>query len=297
MLSLKNILFPFIKSIVPSIFDFLWPLGTNFGIFGNPDLNPETTISYELGLRQEVASRTRLELKGFYRDARNYVSSGIPIDLGDGKNYYTFVNKDYSNSRGLILSFYRQFSNYVGWHMDYTYQVAEGSNSAPNEEFGAGLLELDMKEILESKLANIKKENKIVSNFEEYANFGKVISDDLEGYQGPLAGISKALKVCSTPYLLVLPCDSPLIDAALIDSLIEKMEVTKADICVAHDGSIMHATFALMQTKLEKNLEEFLEEGGRKMALWYRQQSLERIDVSSHLEVLTNINRPEDFNL
>jgi len=134
-------------------------------------------------------------------------------------------------------------------------------------------------------------------NLEEYANFGKVISDDLEGYQGPLAGISKALKVCSTPYLLVLPCDSPLIDAVLIDSLIEKMEVSNVDICVAHDGSIMHATFALIQTKLEKSLEEFLGEGGRKMALWYRQQSLERIDVSSHLEVLTNINRPEDFNL
>ena len=134
-------------------------------------------------------------------------------------------------------------------------------------------------------------------NFEEYANFGKVIRDDLEGYQGPLAGISKALKVCSTPYLLVLPCDSPLIDEALIDSLIEKMEISKVDICVAHDGSIMHATFALMQTKLEKSLKGFLEEGGRKMALWYRQQSLERIDVSSHLEVLTNINRPEDFNL
>ena len=134
-------------------------------------------------------------------------------------------------------------------------------------------------------------------NLEEYANFGKVIRDDLKGFQGPLAGISKALKVCSTPYLLVLPCDSPLVDASLIDSLIEKMELSKADICVAHDGSIMHATFALMKTKLEKNLEEFLEEGGRKMALWYRQQSLERIDVSSHLEVLTNINRPEDFNL
>jgi len=149
--------------------------------------------------------------------------------------------------------------------------------------------------VVESKVSQI-----LISanrNFEEYANFGKVISDDLEGYQGPLAGISKALKVCSTPYLLVLPCDSPLIDEALIDSLIEKMEISKVDICVAHDGSIMHATFALMQTKLEKSLEGFLEEGGRKMALWYRQHSLERIDVSSHLEVLTNINRPEDFNL
>jgi len=149
--------------------------------------------------------------------------------------------------------------------------------------------------VVESKVSQI-----LISanrNFEEYANFGKVIRDDLEGFQGPLAGISKALKVCSTPYLLVLPCDSPLIDEALIDSLIEKMEISKADICVAHDGSIMHATFALMQTKLEKSLEGFLEEGGRKMALWYRQHSLERIDVSSHLEVLTNINRPEDFNL
>jgi len=149
--------------------------------------------------------------------------------------------------------------------------------------------------VVESKVSQI-----LISanrNFEEYANFGKVISDDLEGFQGPLAGISKALKVCSTPYLLVLPCDSPLIDEALIDSLIEKMEISKVDICVAHDGSIMHATFALMQTKLEKSLEGFLEEGGRKMALWYRQHSLERIDVSSHLEVLTNINRPEDFNL
>ena len=113
--------------------------GTNFGIFGNPDLKPETTVSYELGLRQEIASRTKLELKGFYRDARNYVSSGIPIDLGDGKNYYTYVNKDYSNSRGIILSLYRQFSNYVGWQFDYTYQIAEGSNSDPSEEFGAVL--------------------------------------------------------------------------------------------------------------------------------------------------------------
>jgi len=149
--------------------------------------------------------------------------------------------------------------------------------------------------VVESKVSQI-----LISanrNFEEYANFGKVIRDDLEGFQGPLAGISKALKVCLTPYLLVLPCDSPLIDEALIDSLIEKMEISKVDICVAHDGSIMHATFALMQTKLEKSLEGFLEEGGRKMALWYRQHSLERIDVSSHLEVLTNINRPEDFNL
>ena len=113
--------------------------GSNFGIFGNPDLKPETTVSYELGLKQEVALNTRLELKAFYRDARNYVSSGIPIDLGDGKAYYTFVNKDYSNSRGIIVTAYRRFSNFIGGQLDYTYQVAEGANSNPVEEFGAVL--------------------------------------------------------------------------------------------------------------------------------------------------------------
>jgi len=113
--------------------------GTNFGIFGNPELKPETTISYELGLKQEVAINTRLELRAFYRDARNYVSSGIPIDLGDGKSYYTYINKDYSNSRGIIATIYRRISRSLGGQLDYTYQIAEGANSDPTEEFGAVL--------------------------------------------------------------------------------------------------------------------------------------------------------------
>ena len=59
--------------------------------------------------------------------------------MGDGKAYYTFVNKDYSNSRGIIVTAYRRFSNFIGGQLDYTYQVAEGANSNPVEEFGAVL--------------------------------------------------------------------------------------------------------------------------------------------------------------
>ena len=133
-------------------------------------------------------------------------------------------------------------------------------------------------------------------SFDSYASYGEVISDDLLGFQGPLAGISKALKVCSTKYLLVLPCDSPLVDSELIDDLISRMKQKDADICVAHDGSIMHATFALMKSNLGKSLEHFLNNGGRKMALWYRQQNLERVDVSDRLVILTNLNKPEDLD-
>ena len=121
------------------------------------------------------------------------------------------------------------------------------------------------------------------------------IIDDLKDFQGPLAGISKALNSCETKYLLVLPCDSPYIDSKLIDDMIAAMSLSDSDICVAHDGSIMHATFALMKSNLSTSLDKFLDSGGRKMALWYRQQNTKRVDVSNHLEVLTNLNSPEDF--
>ena len=97
------------------------------------------------------------------------------------------------------------------------------------------------------------------------------------------------------PYLLVLPCDSPLVSEALIDDLIKGMGDTDSEVCVAHDGEIMHATFAMIKSEMRSSLDRFLVSGERKMALWYRQQKLTRVDVSDHLEVLTNINRPEDL--
>tara|TARA_B100000809_G_scaffold149115_1_gene146608 strand:+ start:98 stop:1348 length:1251 start_codon:yes stop_codon:yes gene_type:complete len=108
-----------------------------FGIYGDPDLEPQKTTSYELGLQQEITRDLKLEVTGYFRDVRNWVSTGIPIDLGGGASYFKYVNKDYSNVRGVIITVDRRFNNYYGWHIDYTFQTAEGSNSNPSEEFGA----------------------------------------------------------------------------------------------------------------------------------------------------------------
>jgi molybdopterin-guanine dinucleotide biosynthesis protein A len=133
-------------------------------------------------------------------------------------------------------------------------------------------------------------------NHDAYQAYGQVIEDRLDDYQGPLAGISAALVSCSSPYLLVLPCDSPLVSSVLIEALIKGMEDSDAEICVAHDGEIMHATFALIKSEMRSSLDRFLASGERKMALWYRQQKLARVDVSDYLEVLVNINRVEDLS-
>jgi len=134
-------------------------------------------------------------------------------------------------------------------------------------------------------------------NHGAYQAYGEVVEDNLADFQGPLSGISATLNVCSTPYLLVLPCDSPLVTSELVDEIIEKMAISSAEICVAHDGQLMHATFALIRSDLRASLDEFLVSGERKMALWYRGRKLARVDVSDRLEVLTNINRVEDLTI
>ena len=97
-------------------------------------------------------------------------------------------------------------------------------------------------------------------NQNSYAAYGEVVEDNLADFQGPLSGISAALNICSTPYLFILPCDSPLITRELVDEIIEKMVSSSAEICVAHDGKIMHATFALIKSSLgaTKNVISYL---------------------------------------
>ncbi|MFC1480730.1 TonB-dependent receptor plug domain-containing protein [Candidatus Neomarinimicrobiota bacterium] len=107
------------------------------GIFGNAALKPQQTVMYELGLNQAFGDLWSVDLTTFYRDVRNWVSTGIPIDMGGGCSYFTYVNKDYSNVRGVTVDVERRFRNYFALSLNYSFQVAEGSNSDPDDEFGA----------------------------------------------------------------------------------------------------------------------------------------------------------------
>ena len=133
-------------------------------------------------------------------------------------------------------------------------------------------------------------------NVEMYQQYGEVISDELADFQGPLAGIAKAFSVVSTPYLLVLPCDSPLVNEIVIDRLIKCMADKNVDICVADDGARIHPTFALIKTSLKDNLLDFLDSGERKLGLWIEQNDFQKVDFSDQPKVFINLNNPQDFD-
>jgi outer membrane cobalamin receptor len=110
------------------------------GVFGNADLEPQRTVMYELGLQQQLGEQLGFNVTGFYRDVRNWISTSPPIPTAiAGVSYVRYINKDYANVRGLTFSLERRHADHFSFSLAYTYQVAEGNNSNPEDEFFAAL--------------------------------------------------------------------------------------------------------------------------------------------------------------
>jgi outer membrane receptor protein involved in Fe transport len=99
-------------------------------ITGNPDLEAQRTVNYELGLQQVLFEIFALDLTAYYRDIRNYLGMQI-IETYDGRSYARYINRDYANVRGIVASVEKRFSNWFSIKVDYTFQIAEGNASDP----------------------------------------------------------------------------------------------------------------------------------------------------------------------
>ncbi len=133
-------------------------------------------------------------------------------------------------------------------------------------------------------------------NHETYASYNyPVISDSIEGYCGPLAGMASAMQHCDTPYLMATPCDSPFLPDDLVARLYNALQAEQASISVAHDGDRMQPVFALLDCNLLESLLTFLHSGERKIDRWYAQQHCVLADFSDCPDTFLNINSPEDI--
>ena len=113
--------------------------GSAYGPYGNPDIEPQKTIMYEIGLRQEFFDQYLIDVTLFYRDIRDWITAGPIISTINNVSYSIYTNKDYSNVKGITLNLKKNLSGYFAVDINYTYQVAEGSNSTPEDEFFAQL--------------------------------------------------------------------------------------------------------------------------------------------------------------
>ncbi len=114
-------------------------------------------------------------------------------------------------------------------------------------------------------------------NIAAYESFGAPVwPDSLPDFAGPLAGFMTGLEHCATPWLLTVPCDTPLFPLDLAARLAEAAVHAGADIAMAaareEDGQLRtQPVFCLLRTELLESLVAFTHAGGRKIDRWTAQ--------------------------
>ncbi|UYG00352.1 molybdenum cofactor guanylyltransferase MobA [Halomonas sp. GD1P12] len=129
-------------------------------------------------------------------------------------------------------------------------------------------------------------------NQDAYALLGpRVIEDARPGFFGPLMGIYSGLLAAKTPWLIVVPCDTPLLPMTLVERLVGGLDGGQA--AIAFDGERDHPTVALIATALADDLGAFLASGERKLGRWFERFEARRVDFSDVKEAFVNLNSEE----
>ena len=116
-------------------------------------------------------------------------------------------------------------------------------------------------------------------NLAAYESFGVPVWPDaasLGDFAGPLAGFLTALERCETPFMLTVPCDTPLFPHDLVARLAQALEADNADIAMAaareEDGQLRaQPVFCMMRATLLESVVRFTHGGGRKIDAWTSQ--------------------------
>ncbi|MEO7335663.1 MAG: molybdenum cofactor guanylyltransferase MobA, partial [Caldimonas sp.] len=113
-------------------------------------------------------------------------------------------------------------------------------------------------------------------NLGAYESMGAPVwPDSLPDYAGPLAGFLAGLERCETPYLVTVPCDSPLFPDDLVERLGRALIEADAEIAYAEtregDRVQTHPVFCLMKATLMESLVRFTQGGQRKIDRWTAQ--------------------------
>jgi molybdopterin-guanine dinucleotide biosynthesis protein A len=132
-------------------------------------------------------------------------------------------------------------------------------------------------------------------NLDQYHLFGHPVLPDLSpDFQGPLAGLLRAMTEAAHPLILSVPCDTPFLPDDLVERLTDALEESGADIAIPVCGGQVHRAVCLCRRSLLPGLENFLDQNGRRVGEW--QSMLRRVEVPFNDELsFLNLNTADEL--
>ena len=107
---------------------------STYQVFGNPNLNPKTTVQYELGIKHRFSEDQVLELKAYWKDMFDYETSQT-ITPSNPKyahlRFNMYFNADYARARGIEMILKSRV--FKRWYVDlnFNYSIVTGKSSSP----------------------------------------------------------------------------------------------------------------------------------------------------------------------
>ena len=159
--------------------------------------------------------------------------------------------------------------------------------------------------ILDRIIQNFKKlEVEIVlnanSNEDQFLKTGlHLIKDELENFQGPLAGIYSSMKWVlenrkNIEWIFTSPSDTPFLNKSLVNKFLSTNYNNKTNIVIAKSSNKTHPVIGFWHISLIKSLEEFLAKDNRKIMHWVEGQNYEILNFENKNNFF-NINTQADL--
>lgn len=100
-------------------------------VVGNPALEPQITVTYEVGLQHLISEDYRFNITAYYKNIYNYVSTKRVNSAEEASVFwYEYISEDYGSARGLDLTLDRRLYNFISGSVTYSLLWALGNNSS-----------------------------------------------------------------------------------------------------------------------------------------------------------------------
>ena len=177
-----------------------------------------------------------------------------------------------------------------------------------SRRFGGGyktLNKFNKISILDRIIQNFKKLDmeiilNVNSNEDQFLKTGlHLIKDELENFQGPLAGIYSSMKWVlenrkNIEWIFTSPSDTPFLNKSLVNKFLSTKYNDKTNIVIAKSSSKTHPVIGFWNISLIKSLEEFLATENRKIMHWVELQNYELLNFENK-NYFFNINTQADL--
>lgn len=131
-------------------------------------------------------------------------------------------------------------------------------------------------------------------NQSTYAQYGTVFQDEIADFPGPLGGMHAALHHLQQDWIGFVPCDCPNLPKDLLARMYAQID-DNTEILVAHDGDSVQPVVTMMHKKVFARLDAFLQQGDRKIVLFYDLCQTKFVDFSHANHAFINLNTPEEL--